>query len=42
VVKDFVSFVTQRFDRIQGGSFARGIKSEEDANGCTEQKCDSN
>src|SRR3954453_1922484 len=36
----FISLVAQRFDGIEGGGFARRIKSEEDADGCAEQKGD--
>jgi hypothetical protein len=32
----FLSFIAKRFDGIERGSFARGIKPEEDANGCAE------
>ena len=36
VVKDCVLFVTQRFDGVEGGGFARGIESKENADGGTE------
>src|SRR5213082_1334201 len=32
------SFVTQRFNRIEGGGFSRRIKAEENSNGCTEKE----
>ncbi len=32
----FVSFVAERFDGVERGSFARRIKAEENANGCAE------
>ncbi len=39
---NFGLFVAQGFDGIEGGGFARRIKSKEHADGCAEQKCDSN
>ena len=32
----FISFVAERFDGIERGGFARGIKAEEDADSCAE------
>src|SRR3954471_11410592 len=34
----FISLVAQRFDGIEGGGFACGIKAKENADGCAEQK----
>ena len=35
---NFRLFVAQRFDGIERGGFARGIKAEEHADDCTEQE----
>ena len=37
-----ILLVAQRFDWVEGGGFARRIESKENANRCTEQKCNSN
>ena len=36
----FFSFVTQRFNWIEGGGFARRVKSKKNSDGRANEKCD--
>jgi hypothetical protein len=37
-----VLLIAQRFNRIEGGGFARRIEAEEDANGAAKEEGDNN
>jgi hypothetical protein len=42
VIRGRPLLVAQRFDGIERGGLTGWVKSEENPNGCAEQKCDSN